>query len=734
MRDKQIIKLVFGSTIQDKDLLRTGPVSNLQVRFVDESILSMRESSEIRIDEFRFAGKEDGTERAFFSLLKGGLRKITGIIGRTNNKNYQMGSVVATIGIRGTDYAATLCQGDCRNPDGALAKDGLYGRVIGTSFGTNRNSVTNETGEHLFGISQNYHVPDAKTVPQLLLEPPGFVSVAVKSKSTKPPAGTGGEQAAAGGAQEDPRGTTPPPPPPLELVFTGPEQRGPGGNPAVLPPANGFVVVYPLPPNAPEGDVVFDDQTLGTFNNLNQLTAYGIAGIFPAGSLNGGSITDTGSLTLSNGQVITWGRWTGNTRITLDDGSTFTGAPVLFGTASGLTNNSVIGSLGGVATYTYAGGPRPVDAGGNVGSITSTSATINFTAQTTFLSLGINFPSIVASGANTGSASFSVSGTGFRVFNAQFLGDFLGLLSGTCTGSGCFLGTGPASGFYSVGLTGSNGFEFAAFGGIIFETNAGDVAFLNAYQSSSFTPGPPPSGQISAEIAWAHPSFAPGSTFSVSTGPNATFDASGNLLAFTNPTPCTTGTCTLSGTLGTGSIVNPGSTALLDGGTMIWGRWNGGQITDRISGVITTYTPPTGVPFVGGTGNTIVPTGGSFTYTFAGGPPAVNTAGVVGSSLSQGAFLINFGATQSISVSTPLVFSVGGATVTLSTACGGACTFSGPAAIMNLPVSGSCVGSCSSIVSGNATGFLVGPQAKGLAVAGNVFAAPTITFAGAFKQ
>ena len=87
VRDKQVVKLVFGSTIQDRDVLRTGPASSLQLRFTDESILSMRENSEVRIDEFRFTGREDGSERAFFSLLKGGLRKITGIIGRINNKN-----------------------------------------------------------------------------------------------------------------------------------------------------------------------------------------------------------------------------------------------------------------------------------------------------------------------------------------------------------------------------------------------------------------------------------------------------------------------------------------------------------------------------------------------------------------------------------------------------------------------------------------------------------------------
>lgn len=731
IRGNQTVKLAFGTAIQDQDLLRTGPASNLQVRFIDESIVSLKEASELRIDEFQFSGREDGKERGFFSLIKGGLRAVTGLVGRSNNANYRLSTTTATIGIRGTDYAATLCQGDCRNNDGSPAKDGLYGRVLGLSHGTNRIDVRNERDSKAFGINENFYVADAKSIVEPLLVAPDFVSNKLEGRkqggNKGESGGSGTEQATTGGAAAESRpSTTPDPLPQLQFVAT--QDLNAQGTSAVLPPANGFVVVYPL--SGGTGALLFDDDQLAaTFNALNQVTSYGSLGTFPSGSLSSGTITDAGSLTLANGQTFSWGRWTGPTLVTTSGGSTLSDVPLLFGTATGL-QDELSGQFGGVATYTYAGGPKPVDAGGNVGSITSTSATINFTTQTALFSLGMNFPSIVAAGVSQGPASFNVSGSGSKTMSS-FTGDFAGSLSGSCTGSGCLSST--AGGFFAAGTTGPNGYDFSVFGGLVNGTQAGEVAFLNAYLASSFTPGLAPI-QINAEVAWADPVNAPGSTFSVSTGPNATFDSSNNLTSFTNPTPCSTGTCTLNATLSTGSIVNPGSTTLLDGGTMNWGRWSGGQVTDRIAGVVTTYTPPTGVLFVGGTGNTIVPTSGSFTYTFAGGPPVVNTAGVVGSSLSQGAFLINFGATQSISVATPLVMSVGGATVTLSTACGGACSFAGPAEIMNLPLSGSCVGSCTSIVSGSATGFLVGPQASGLAVTGNVFTSPTITFAGAFKQ
>ena len=91
MRGNQTIKLTFGTAVQDKDVLRTGAASNLQVRsFADESIVSMKEASELRIDDYQVSGKEDGSERAFFRLIKGGLRTVTGLIGRANNKAYQI--------------------------------------------------------------------------------------------------------------------------------------------------------------------------------------------------------------------------------------------------------------------------------------------------------------------------------------------------------------------------------------------------------------------------------------------------------------------------------------------------------------------------------------------------------------------------------------------------------------------------------------------------------------------
>jgi hypothetical protein len=95
--------LIKGAEVNSGDTVLTNS-GRVQLRFSDGAYVSLQPGSEFRIDDYRFDGKTDGSERGVFSLLKGGLRTITGLVGRTNRKAYQVNTSVATIGIRGTEY------------------------------------------------------------------------------------------------------------------------------------------------------------------------------------------------------------------------------------------------------------------------------------------------------------------------------------------------------------------------------------------------------------------------------------------------------------------------------------------------------------------------------------------------------------------------------------------------------------------------------------------------------
>jgi hypothetical protein len=95
--------LVKGADVASGEAINTHD-GRVQLRFSDGAYVSLQPQTVFRIDDYRYDGKADGTERGFFSLLKGGMRTITGLVGRTNKRNYQVSTTVATIGIRGTEY------------------------------------------------------------------------------------------------------------------------------------------------------------------------------------------------------------------------------------------------------------------------------------------------------------------------------------------------------------------------------------------------------------------------------------------------------------------------------------------------------------------------------------------------------------------------------------------------------------------------------------------------------
>ena len=104
--------LKAGSAIFEGDTLITKTGSYAILVFRDKSRISLQENTVFRVDEMKFSEKNAEKTSALFSLLRGGLRAVTGLIGKFHPKKYSMRTSVATIGIRGTGYDL-MCTGDC---------------------------------------------------------------------------------------------------------------------------------------------------------------------------------------------------------------------------------------------------------------------------------------------------------------------------------------------------------------------------------------------------------------------------------------------------------------------------------------------------------------------------------------------------------------------------------------------------------------------------------------------
>ena len=139
-----------GSPINQGDTAITGKDGQIDIRFSDESVVQLRPGTQFRVDEYAYGGKQDSKAKGFYSLLKGSLRTITGMIGKLYQPAYAVITPAATIGIRGTEYSATL-------------EKGLHVNVERGEI-----SLTNRAGSFAVPEGQSAFVPNQNSAPQYL--------------------------------------------------------------------------------------------------------------------------------------------------------------------------------------------------------------------------------------------------------------------------------------------------------------------------------------------------------------------------------------------------------------------------------------------------------------------------------------------------------------------------------------------------------------------------------------
>ena len=91
------------SEVNPGDVLTTQRDSYAQINFKDGSSLTMRPNTQIKIEEYNFVQARPQEDNTFLRLIKGGLRTVTGLVGKRGNQDaYKIGTSTATIGIRGS--------------------------------------------------------------------------------------------------------------------------------------------------------------------------------------------------------------------------------------------------------------------------------------------------------------------------------------------------------------------------------------------------------------------------------------------------------------------------------------------------------------------------------------------------------------------------------------------------------------------------------------------------------
>ena len=157
--DGDIRRIRKGSELYSNETISTTSGSYARLQLKDESWIMLRPGSRFYLESVEYEEEtQEGT--GFFSLLKGGFRAVTGLI--KDKLNYRYSTTVATIGIRGTDFAVRICAGDCFDIYPVPA-DGLYLQVIDHDV-----VLTNGSGKFPFRAGQFVFISHRGAVPQLL--------------------------------------------------------------------------------------------------------------------------------------------------------------------------------------------------------------------------------------------------------------------------------------------------------------------------------------------------------------------------------------------------------------------------------------------------------------------------------------------------------------------------------------------------------------------------------------
>lgn len=169
-RQGQRQPLAAGLLLEAGDTLWVGEQALVQLRFTDESLVALRANTVFRIDQYRHAaGATD--EKLAVSLVKGGLRTVTGLIGKAQPSNVSLTTPTAVVGVRGTQFAALHCQDDCPRTGGGNERNGTYGGVSDGRIG-----VVNAGGDVEFGQQEYFYVIDRQTPAERLVAPPAILN------------------------------------------------------------------------------------------------------------------------------------------------------------------------------------------------------------------------------------------------------------------------------------------------------------------------------------------------------------------------------------------------------------------------------------------------------------------------------------------------------------------------------------------------------------------------------
>lgn len=144
-------RVVDNEDIVSDTVISTGKESAALLRFADGQVVTMQANSTLQVREYRYDANRIEDNNIVFSMFKGGMRFITGLIGQKRKQAFRLSTPNATIGIRGTEFMV------------AMADKAMYSRVLYGNIG-----MTNAAGTTVLGAGQTAVVASSRALATMV--------------------------------------------------------------------------------------------------------------------------------------------------------------------------------------------------------------------------------------------------------------------------------------------------------------------------------------------------------------------------------------------------------------------------------------------------------------------------------------------------------------------------------------------------------------------------------------
>ena len=160
------------SQVAPGETISTANDTYARMKFTDGTEVVLKPETRFKIEQFQFDEKEPQKDNMVFGLLKGGLRSVSGLLGKRSREKVTYTTATATVGIRGTHFGMQQCSDDCGNVptvSGSALENGLHVDVASGAV-----VVSNAGGNLVFQAGQFGFVQNANSVPVIVPPNQGF--------------------------------------------------------------------------------------------------------------------------------------------------------------------------------------------------------------------------------------------------------------------------------------------------------------------------------------------------------------------------------------------------------------------------------------------------------------------------------------------------------------------------------------------------------------------------------